>query len=479
MKFTGKMLALVAVLLAVSLSVGGYTVLRSSFQSAIEAEWEDAQEDMQMFSLTVQAICTDELSRGNESRAAVELQSFLHPARQAEQREFSVHTGDGTLIAGSDGAVEAVFPERNGTMEIRILTVGEEKYVVASLRLSIHETVLYLSRSRVITPIFHRAEDALSRYCLIMLVILAVGLSITAVMTLYLTRPVRRIARAAKQFSEGRYDRRAAVRSEDELGRLAQTFDEMADALEAKIRELADAAQRQKEFTASFAHELKTPLTSVIGYADTLRSRQLPAKMQMEAANYIFSEGKRLEAMSFALLKLFALEGETPQFRRLSACHLAEVTAKSSDYLLKEAGISLILRVREYSLHGAGELLQALLYNLIDNARKASEQGGQIVLEGYPVEDGYRFAVIDHGRGIPPEALERLTEPFFMVDKSRSRAQGGAGLGLALCKRIAALHHGELKFESTPGEGTCVTLDLREEDVPCKDDIGSDLPLSY
>ncbi len=479
MKFTGKMLALVAVLLAVSLSVGGYAVLQSAFESSIEAELEDAREDMRMFGLTVQAICADELNRGRTDRALASLQNFLRPSQQAEQRDFSVRDSDGKLIAGSAAVVEAMFPERNGTMEIRILTVGEEKFVVASLRLSIHETTLYLSRSRAITSIFTRSEEELSRYCLIMLVILLIGLSFTAAMTFYLTRPIRRIARAAKQFSEGRYDRRAAVRSEDELGRLAQTFDEMADSLEAKIRELADAAQRQKDFTASFAHELKTPLTSVIGYADTLRSRQLPAKVQMEAANYIFSEGKRLEAMSFALLELFALEGETPQFRSLSARRLAEDTAKSCAYLLQEAGISLELQVREHTICAAGELLQALLYNLIDNARKASERGGKILVEGRPVEGGYRFSVTDYGRGIPPEALERLTEPFFMVDKSRARAQGGAGLGLALCQRIVALHHGELKFESTPGQGTCVSLILREEEVLCKNDIGSDLPLSF
>lgn len=476
MKFTGKMLALVAVLLAVSLSVGGYSVLQGAFQASVEAELADAQEDMRMFSLTVQAICADDLNSGRTERAILALQSYLRPAQQGEQREFSVRDRDGKLIAGSGNAVEAVFPQRNGTTEIRILSVGEKKFVVASLRLSISDTQLYLSRSREITPIYHRTEGELSRYCIIMLVILLVGLSITGAMTVYLTRPIRRISRAAKQFSEGRYDKRAAVRSEDELGRLAQTFDEMADSLEAKIMELADAAQRQKDFTASFAHELKTPLTSVIGYADTLRSRQLPAKVQMEAANYIFSEGKRLEALSFALLELFALEGEIPKFRSLSACRLAEDTAKSCAYLLQKEGISLELRVEEHDLFGAGELLQTLLYNLVDNARKASEQGSEIVLAGRVVEGGYCFSVTDHGRGIPTDALKRLTEPFFMVDKSRSRAQGGAGLGLTLCQRIAAAHHGELRFESIQGQGTCVSLILREEEVACGNHIGSDLP---
>ena len=119
------------------------------------------------------------------------------------------------------------------------------------------------------------------------------------------------------------------VRSRDELGALAEDFNRMADALELKIQELAAAAQRQKDFTASFAHELKTPLTSVIGYADTLRSRELPRLQQLEAVNYIFSEGKRLEAMSFSLLDLFALERTAPQLVTVQAQALARAVAES------------------------------------------------------------------------------------------------------------------------------------------------------
>jgi len=315
-----------------------------------------------------------------------------------------------------------------------------------------------LERSRDITDVVEHAEQNLRHYELVMLAILLVGIPLTTLLTLWMTRPIRRISRTAKQLSDGHYDRRVKLESDDELGQLARDFNRMADALEDKIHALEDAARRQKDFTASFAHELKTPLTSVIGYADTLRSRTLPQKQQVEAAGYIFSESRRLEAMSFALLDLFALDREAPTLRPVSVSQLCRELSQSVAYPLKASGVALRLQAEPCEIIAAPELLITLLCNLIDNARKASKPGSSIELTGQRAEDGYCFTVRDHGSGIPEEALSRLTEPFYMVDKSRARAQGGAGLGLALCQKIAQAHGGTLTFESKEGEGTTVRV---------------------
>lgn len=464
MKFTWKMISTVALLLAVALSVSGYTVVRSSFRASLAYEMNDACEDMRLFGLTVQALCADELRYGNDEGAALALRMLLTQNGSAQQREFSILSENGTVLVRTSGMrsnTEMDTPV--GVIQTRIVNENGRRFILCTQNVSCFDSTFYLSRMREITAVFTRADENLARYQRIMLIILTVGIGITTALTFYLTRPIRRISRAAKQFSEGQYEKRAVVRSNDELGQLAQNFNEMADSLEIKINELADAAQRQKDFTASFAHELKTPLTSVIGYADTLRSRVLPAKKQIEAANYIFSEGKRLEAMSFALLDLFALDRETPQFRKTSASRIVQDTAASCAYLLNEKNIRLETRVEERKLNVVPELLQILLFNLIDNARKASESGSLIRLYARQVESGFRFSVRDNGRGIPQEALERLTEPFYMVDKSRARAEGGAGLGLAICRRIAELHGTRLDFESEVGKGTCVSFVLGGE----------------
>ena len=159
-------------------------------------------------------------------------------------------------------------------------------------------------------------------------------------------------------------------------------------------------------------------MTSILGYADLLRRGTLSPEEQASAADYIFSEGKRLERLSLKLLDLYLAQHQQPA------------------------------------------LFRSLLLNLVDNSRKALEKGGRIALTCTMTETGCRLTVEDNGRGMPPEVLAHLTEAFYRVDKSRARAQGGAGLGLALCERIAVLHGGAIHFASTPGQGTTVTVSL-------------------
>lgn len=467
MKFTWKMIAVVAVLLALSLCICGTVVIAGSFSSTLEGEKNAAKEEMRLYSLTIQALCNDALRKGDLKEAKLILQEVNYNTQDESQKQFLVCTADGIILSGTSLLLEqSKLVKHDGKLELRIYEKNEISYLLAVQCISVYGTELHFVRSVSIEPIFQHCADDLRGYELIMVIVLAVALALTMLLCFYMTEPIRRISRAAKQFSEGKYDKRALVTTDDEIGHLGKSFNSMADSLEAKIYQLEDAAQRQKDFTASFAHELKTPLTSVIGYADTIRSCKLNAKQQMEAANFIFTEGKRLEAMSFALLELFALEEKMPTFTEVDIQMLVSEVEKSSAFLLKNRGIRLTIKVRKSRLTVAPELLKTLLYNLIDNARKASDENGEILVIGEPVENGYLLSVCDFGRGIPKESLDRLTEPFYMVDKSRARAQGGAGLGLALCRKIAQLHGSELHFESEPGKGTVVSFVVGGKNEP-------------
>ncbi|MBR1659938.1 MAG: HAMP domain-containing histidine kinase [Oscillospiraceae bacterium] len=228
--------------------------------------------------------------------------------------------------------------------------------------------------------------------------------------------------------------------------------------LEQSIANLENVASRREEFIGSFAHELKTPLTAIIGYADMLRSKDMSPKTRFTAAGYIFSEGKRLEALSLKLMDIIVAGKSELEMRRFEVGYFIRAIAAVTVPSLSKEGMTLDVRWEPGYIVVEPDLFKTLVINLIDNARKASRHGGIIELFGKVEDGGYALYILDHGRGMPKEELSKITEPFYMIDKSRSRAQNGAGLGLALCQRIAELHSTKLEYESELGKGTRVRI---------------------
>ena len=220
-------------------------------------------------------------------------------------------------------------------------------------------------------------------------------------------------------------------------------------------------AERRRQRAEELEGELKTPLTAIIGYADMLRSREMSPKNRFTAAGYIFSEGKRLEALSLKLMEIIVSGKQGIERRRFDAPYFIREVAAVTVPSLAADGMTLDMRWEPGEVEIEPDLFKTLMINLIDNARKASRKGQTVELFGKREEGGYAFYVRDHGRGMKKEDLSRITEPFYMIDKSRSRAQNGAGLGLALCQRIAELHGTALEYESEPGQGTTVRVYLK------------------
>ena len=294
-----------------------------------------------------------------------------------------------------------------------------------------------------------------------LLVSLVLGCVILLVIMLVM-REVRILSQTVRRFAQGQYDVRAGIRSGDEIGMLAADFNWMADVMETQMVRLQKEVERQEEFTSAFAHELKTPLTSIIGYADTLRQMELSPEETNMCADYIFRQGKRLQSLSYKLLELAMVGKNAIALKEISAAEFLENVAQIADPALKKKGIVLDIEVQDGMLYGDRDLLSSVFVNFLDNAGKASEAGSRVILSGSRERDGYTVTVEDHGRGIEKEELSKITEAFYMVDKSRSRKEGGAGLGLALCRKILELHRAVWKIESEPGKGTRITVSFYE-----------------
>ena len=245
-----------------------------------------------------------------------------------------------------------------------------------------------------------------------------------------------------------------------ELGQLTCDFNSMAETLEQHIETLEEEIKAREEFMGDFAHELKTPLTAIIGYADMLRSHKLDEEQSFMSANYIYTEGKRLEAMSFRLLDIIVTGKKEAHLQNLSVESLFEYL---KDRSAANKDMEFAFQYDQGEIQAEANLIKTVLVNLIDNACKASEPGSKIEVNGYALEEGYRFAVKDYGIGIPQEEQHKITKAFYMVDKSRARSKNGAGLGLALCVEILKIHDSELEIESEAGNGACFSFVLKYE----------------
>ncbi len=313
-----------------------------------------------------------------------------------------------------------------------------------------------------VSSVYAARQMQVRTYQSIFLLLLVIGGVSAWLVSWVLTKPLFRLGRAAKKLGAGMLDTRVRRLPNDEIGELGEEFNRMADRLSENITELKEAMERQEQFMGSFAHELKTPMTSIIGYADLLRTQSLDDEDAQEAANYIFSEGKRLESLSLKLLDLLLMKHQNLTLHPTPMAPMIEALTAHLKPVYQENGITLQSRCAPGVCPLEPDLFRSVLINLLDNARKALPNGGNIYVRGEHSAEGYRIRVLDNGRGMPPEAIRHLTEAFYRVDKSRSRAQGGVGLGLTLCSRILELHSGTIVFTSREGNGTCVTVCLPE-----------------
>jgi len=465
MKFAWKVTLAALCILVLSVGVGSHLLITLSFRSALNREIAVAQEEMQMLRIAYEAVCD---ARGvtleNLDERGKSLQRTLQEDAYFTDHQFRVSTqaGDPVYSTLDSGGDRELLEAIDGLSSGYVLRRESGRILIhCAGPVSLPDGMLYMETLRDITSLFTDRETHYQVYRWILLLVVGVGSAVMYALSFWLTRPIRSLGRAATALAGGDYATRARVNSNDEIGELAFHFNRMAGAIEQNVRDLEDAARRQEDFTASFVHELKTPLTSIIGYADMLRSRDLGEDMRFKAASYIFSEGKRLEKLSLSLMSLLVVGHSEADVKSVNMARLCAMAAESALPAMAAQGLELDVRTQDGTLMGDPALLQTLVQNLLDNARKASEAGGRVALSGEAVESGgYRLTVSDQGRGIPPGEINKITEAFYMVDKSRSRAQGGAGLGLALCKSIAALHGGDLRFESEEGLGTRVTVEL-------------------
>ena len=464
MKFRYRVLIINIIILSAALGITLFFMMQRNMDLALKNVTENAVEENNILQSAIEYTLLDVKTP--------EKKSYINALRSGSDMItlslFSNHYDayviyDGSLIySNPESGNDTVFTLANNTLIGRknyIITHEDDAFYiyVASCSYVGGSTLNIINRSDITTT-YDMLNDQMTYYSAIALITIIAGSVFTYMASRFLTNPLERLNLVSRSFANGDYSARANIKTHDEIGELSQSYNLMADSVSEHVSMLNDMIDRQNQFIADFTHEVKTPLTSIIGYADTIRSLELPRDKQISSASYIFSEGKRLEKMSSKLFDLIYLKDKGLIFEEFDSGRLFEIVSYNISPALEEKNIRLDVSYEDTILFGDIDLLSSAFTNLIDNARKASETGSVIHFTGKLKNEKYMICVADHGYGIDPVHLDHIRDAFYMVDKSRSRKEGGAGLGLSLANTIFERHHAPMLIESTPGSGTGITV---------------------
>ena len=294
-----------------------------------------------------------------------------------------------------------------------------------------------------VSPVYALRRELLRGAAALGLIDLALAGALAIWISGMLTRPLSQLADAAAKLADGDYAAPLPAAKNDEMNALVRAFSRMSAAIDERETALRTQAEERQALIDALAHEMRTPLTAILGGARLLQQSRLSGSQQSELLDTMAREASRLSTMDERLLLLTRLDHEAPAFAPFDSQAMAREALSVFDGVRLEGDDAVFVGERELTI--------LLLRNLVVNAQRA---GGKEAVRVTLHPDG--FDVTDYGCGMTKEQIARAFEPFYKADKARTRSAGGAGLGLPLCRKIARLHHGELHMESEIGRGTRV-----------------------
>jgi len=299
-----------------------------------------------------------------------------------------------------------------------------------------------------------------------MLLLICVAFSIITACVLYLVllrifKPLSIVSKASEKIADGDYSERIYIKGENEISLVANNFNRMAQEIEAQIQLLEEESDAKQRFIDNFAHEIRTPLTSIYGNAEYMQKASLEEGEVIEYAQFIMDKANYMKQIANSLLQLATLRNYKPIKTNIQIQQLFGDVKSTVSKNANEQKLKFICESDTDILYAQEDLVKSLLLNLCFNAFKACTANEGIIYLKAKSQNGHiELSVTDNGRGIPAGSLSKVIEPFYQVSNSRSQGHAGAGLGLTLCKQIAEVHGAKMSIESVLGEGTSVKIEF-------------------
>ncbi len=467
MKFSFKMVFSTCLIIAVCFSLGGIFMIQRNFQVAYENAVESYSKQHIVNRYSVESNIRNAMESGKEfSDSLVNEYADKMTNYGNEKRELIIVNQKGRIIFSSvkniDRKIQNYEQKREGYYEI-YKKDGKQFFLIGS-KIKISDNIITVINRFDMTDTFVERKRQTNTFLVIDIAIICISFIMVWILSFFLTKNIKKLSETSTLIANGKYHIRTDIKSNDEIGELSRNFDIMADSVQEHIEKLQKDVEAREQFVSDFSHELKTPMTSMMGYSKMLLGDSLTNEERLKAEEYIYRECKRLKRLSKTLLKMLGISEENIEYKWIYTELIAETIEKICSENIKFS--QLTIEMEEGQILADADLLITLIRNLIENGDKACKgvKNGRVKLTGERicgnVQDGYRIIVTDNGCGIEEEEIEKVTQAFYMIDKARARSTGGSGMGLNICQKICNISGIEMSIRSKIGQGTQIQLDI-------------------
>lgn len=456
MKLWQKVYLVTITLFVVLLNIGMYVVFELTYQKDIAVEKNQAQAQYN--------ILTNSLVRSLDSM-------YLHgDVTDAKlQRVIGSYEGyyDDSIKLTLWREEQCVYPKNtnsspdwigeNGKNQL-IIESKDIKKVIVQGKLYEGEDILYLRYEKELTELVDVWDKLQTKY-----IVISLAFSFALAMFLFVVlrktmKPIDELTKVVDDMADGNMESRASELCKDEIATLGRHFNKMADKIQENIELIQRESEAKQEFVDNFAHELKSPLTSIYGFAEYIQKANVSEEEKMQCMGYIMDESKNLLQLSYTMLDMAKIRNEEFHIDEVYLSDVEERLNKRMEAICKERGVGLSCNITVDRIYANKFLLISLLSNLIQNAIYACGNGKSVIWGVEEKDEKVRIYVKDNGCGMTKEQIKRVKEPFYRVDKARSREEGRAGLGLAICSEIVKYHNGEMNIQSEIDKGTTISV---------------------
>ena len=454
MKIFLKLYIGIMVILVSALLISGYLMVSKSLKKSINHEVENC---VQQYNLFLNSFQTNLIVATKNKISDPYLTGEVAMLTKGNSKANISVTWDGIICVDDlpDG-VSHEAPE-DDIVKYDIVNVGHAVYVCCYSSFEMRGVRYTCAATYDITQLVTENNSQRRGYYTIYVFVLIGGTFFALFFAMHLTKPIRYLSEAGKAIADGDYGQQIEVISNDELGELTSTFNKMSETIREKMDDLELSVKRKEDFIAAFAHETKSPMTSIIGYADLIYQNKISGEEAKEAASVIMNEGMRLQALSAKLMDIVSLKESGIVREEINTEEMLEDIKATITPKIEAKNATATYDFTDYYIKVDYDLFKTVIMNIVDNSLKAG--ANELRISGERVVGGdYQITISDNGMGIPEEDLARVKDAFYMVDKSRSRKAHGAGLGLSLADRIMKMHGGSIDLKSELGKGTDVIL---------------------